>query len=140
MLETEIIHQDSVNTIESVINTTHTITYDNIWMWIAIVEFLIILIFCLTRIGVKKRNLKSKVKKEILSDPIDFDNIIKSSFHANELYDKLIKKCHPDRFPTDQNLNNIATELSKEIQKNRTNLNRLNELKIEAQTKLNINI
>lgn len=111
----------------------------NIWMWVAIGEFAIIVGLLFARRFKKKPNAKRKFKKETLAQEVDFNNIIRSSFHSTELYDILKVKCHPDKFPTDPELNAIADKLFQEINKNKTNIKRLEELKIEAQNKLNIN-
>lgn len=111
----------------------------NIWMWVAIGEFAIIVGLLLAKKLKRKSNAKQRFKEEALSQDVDFNNIIKSSFHSTELYDILKVKCHPDRFPTDPELNGIADKLFQEITKNKTNHKRLEELKIEAEQKLNIN-
>lgn len=111
----------------------------NIWMWIAIGEFAVIIGLLLTKKLKRKTDAKLRFKEEALRQDVDFNNIIKSSFHSTELYDILKVKCHPDRFPTDPELNAMAGKLFQEITKNKTNHKRLEELKLEAQNKLNIN-
>lgn len=111
----------------------------NIWIWVAIGEFVIILLFIFSKLRKKKGSLRRRFKEEALKENIDFNNIIKSSFHSNELYNKLKVKCHPDRFPNDPELNSIADGIFQEITKNKTNIKRLEELKNEAHQKLNIN-
>ncbi|MBO6659535.1 MAG: hypothetical protein JJ862_05490 [Roseivirga sp.] len=111
----------------------------NIWMWVAVGEFAIIVGLLLAKKLKRKPNAKQRFKEEAKSQDVDFNNIIKSSFHSTELYDILKVKCHPDRFPTDPELNGIADKLFQEITKNKTNHKRLEELKIEAEQKLNIN-
>jgi hypothetical protein len=113
----------------------------NVWTMISLVEFVLIL-FLLFRLFKRKEKPTSSNKAfsrdEIVNEKIDYENILKSSFQARDLYDKLKKKCHPDRFPTDLEINKIADELFQEIQKNKTNLKRLEELKEEAISKLKI--
>lgn len=111
----------------------------NIWFWISIGEFAIIIFLFLLFIFKDKKSAKQDFKKEALNQDIDFDNIINSSFNSTILYDELKVKCHPDRFSTKPDLNLIANNIFQEIAKNKTNIKRLNELKIEAQEKLNIN-
>ena len=111
----------------------------NIWMWVAVGEFAIIVGLLLAKKLKRKPNAKQRFKEEAKSQDVDFNNIIKSSFHSTELYDILKVKCHPDRFPTDPELNGIADKLFQEITKNKTNHKRLEELKIEAEQKLNLN-
>ncbi len=132
--------QDSIKVAEKAItNATENETTTNYWMWIALGELVIIIGLILSKSLSKKQSVKQRFKEESLAQEVDFNNIIGSSFHSTELYDKLKVKCHPDRFPTDPELNKIADNLFQEITKNKTNLKRLQELKIEAEHKLNIN-
>jgi len=111
----------------------------NWWMWIALVEFLIIILLIFIK---RSRNIgtpKQKFKEDSLKQEVDFKNIINSSFYSISLYDELKVKCHPDRFSTDKEKNTIADNLFQEITKNKTNLKRLLELKEEAKQKLDIN-
>ncbi len=135
----ETLIQDSLKLAEQTISATADKSDSmNIWMWIAIGEFAIIAGYLLAKKFKKVPSTKQKFKEESLAQDVDFNNIIKSSFHSTELYDVLKVKCHPDRFPTDPTLNGIADKLFQEITKNKTNLKKLEELKIEAQQKLNI--
>ena len=132
--------QDSVKVAEKAItNATENEITTNYWMWLAIGEFAIIIVLILTRRLKKQPNAKQRFKEESLAQEVDFNNIISSSFHSTELYDKLKVKCHPDRFPTDPELNKIADGIFQELTKNRTNLKRLEELQKEAEVKLKIN-
>tara|TARA_B110000977_G_scaffold19135_1_gene23075 strand:+ start:1537 stop:1956 length:420 start_codon:yes stop_codon:yes gene_type:complete len=132
--------QDSLKAAEIIVaKTTENNDSSNLWMWVAIVEFLIIIGLILANRFKRKPNAKQQFKNESLAQEVDFNNIINSSFHSNELYDILKVKCHPDRFPTDPELNEIAEKLFQEITKSKTNVKRLQELKVEAQQKLNIN-
>lgn len=111
----------------------------NWWLWIAIIEFVLI-IFLVIKQNIKpKDTIKQKFKKESLKEEIDFNNIINSSFNSKQLFDELKVKCHPDRFPTDKEKNLIADKLFQEITENQNNAKRLIELKEEAKQKLNIN-
>lgn len=131
--------QDSLKAAEIIVaKTTENNDSSNLWMWVAIVEFLIIIGLILANRFKRKPNAKQQFKNESLAQEVDFNNIINSSFHSNELYDILKVKCHPDRFPTDPELNELAEKLFQEITKSKTNVKRLQELKVEAQQKLNI--
>lgn len=112
----------------------------NHWMWIAILELVIITILLLFLARRRKESGKTKFKTESLRQNIDFDNIINSSFHSIKLYDELKVRCHPDRFSTDREKNAIAELIFQEITKNKTNVKRLLELKEEAKQRLNINL
>ncbi len=112
----------------------------NFWMYIAIIEFvIIILLFLLLKFGKQNKSL-SKFREEALAQEVDFNNIINSSFNARTLYDSLKVKCHPDRFVSDNTKFETATLIFQEITKNKNNLNRLEELKQEAITHLNIDL
>ena len=108
------------------------------WMWIALGE-LIIILFLITKWKThsKDAQAKQKFKSEALHGEIDFDNVITSSFHANELYDKLKKTCHPDRF-TSEEQRVIADQLFHQITQNRRDYKKLVELQHEAENKLHI--
>lgn len=117
----------------------------NLWMWAAVAELVVILLLLLMVIKQKKTNraglsAKRQKVKETLAEEVDFTNVINSSFHASALYDQLMKKCHPDRFPHNEEKRKIAEELSAEIGKNKHNLKKLNELKQRAVQELNINL
>ncbi|WP_396199545.1 molecular chaperone DnaJ [Flavobacterium sp.] len=121
-----------------------SITYENNehinwWLWIAVIEFVIILLLILFKFIKPNDTIKQKIKKESLKEEIDFNNIINSSFNSKQLYDELKVKCHPDRFPNDKEKNIIADKLFQEITENQNNSMRLTELKEEAKQKLNIN-
>lgn len=132
--------QDSLKVAETAIKSVTEIeTSLTYWMWLAIGELAIIIALLLARSRRVKSSSKQRFKEESLAQEVDFNNIISSSFHSTELYDKLKVKCHPDRFPSDPELNKNAEDIFQEITKNKTNLKRLQELKIEAQQKLNIN-
>lgn len=111
----------------------------NWWLWIAIIEFVIIIFLVIKQKIKPKDTIKQKFKKESLKEEIDFNNIINSSFNSKQLFDELKVKCHPDRFPTDKEKNLIADKLFQEITENQNNAKRLIELKEEAKQKLNIN-
>jgi hypothetical protein len=68
---------------------------------------------------------------------IDMDNLIMSINKSGELYNRLIRICHPDRF-TNSDKQEIANEIFKEISKNRRNYKTLLELQERAVKELNI--
>lgn len=111
----------------------------NWWMIIAIVELVIIvaLLFSKGKLDDKKRSIKRQVREE---GDINFGNVIASSFGAESLYKDLIRKCHPDRFAPDEKKVAIANDISERLGKYKHDLKKLNELKEEAITKLNISI
>ncbi len=138
--------QDSVAVVQCVADATmkESVFFDtsNMWMWIALGEFVLIALFVLV-FSRKNRVVMSDAQAQVIRDAkaeeIDFGNTIGSAFHATALYDKLKVRCHPDRFSTNPALEKVADALFQEITKNKTNLKRLQELQREAQEKLNIN-
>ena len=87
----------------------------------------------------KNRNAEQeKLKKKMKSGNVDFDSVINSAFHSQEMYDLLKKECHPDRFATQPELVEKATEIFALIVKNKYNHQALLELKERAEKELNI--
>jgi len=136
-----LIIQDSLKIAEKTIKENKIEPSENInwWFWIAIAQFVVIVLLIFASKFKRKQSLKQKVKKESLGDTIDFDNIINSSFNSNKVYDELKVKCHPDRFANDDEKNKIAEYIFQEISKNKNNIKRLLELKEKAKQELNIN-
>lgn len=111
----------------------------NWWMLIAAVEFILIIALLLLRKD-KNSDKKTIYKEEALKGTVDFKNIVDSSFNATKLYGEMIRKCHPDRFIGDERKVEVANRLSAEISDNKNNIKRLEELRIEAREKLEIDI
>lgn len=110
----------------------------NVWFYISLLELVFIAFLLVGKLRMMQK--KREQKREILSkDNIDYDNIIKSSFNSQSLYDSLKKKCHPDRF-LEKEKNAIATEIFARIVENKYNYQALQEIKDDAETKLNIKI
>jgi len=134
--------------LQTVVNNTHinvsklekvvTILFN----WTLIIgASLIILLVCF--VLWKKRKCKpelgfEKIKKS-KSEKIDMENLFDSLAYSKELYKKMTKKCHPDKF-LDIQQNRVADEIFQEITKNQRNFKKLVELKKLAETKLNITI
>jgi hypothetical protein len=109
-----------------------------VWFFISLLEFVFIVFLLAGKLRIIQKMREQK--REILSkDNIDYDNIIKSSFNSQSLYDSLKKKCHPDRF-LEKEKNAIATEIFARIVENKYNYQALQEIKDDAETKLNIKI
>jgi hypothetical protein len=109
----------------------------NWWVLVALSGLLIVTIIAV-KYKLKKINDIHNFKNEAIKNEIDFNNIINSSFNSIDLFNELKIKCHPDRFPNDESKSQIAEEIFKELSKNKTDFNRLNELKQLAIKKLNI--
>lgn len=85
----------------------------------------------------RKKEIR-KVKKKVLEEDIDFDNIVSSAFHAKKLYDELKAVCHPDRFHDSETIAK-ATELFQLIVQNKGNYDELIKLKERIYKELPIN-
>mgnify|MGYP003462852693 FL=1 len=113
----------------------------NLWFWIALAEFLLLLAFILLQFR-KRKHIETeaeRIKRKVMQEgEIDFGNTLKSAFHAQELYDELKVRCHPDRFPADAEKNRIATEIFQKIVESRNNYKSLLELKARAEQELEI--
>lgn len=75
-------------------------------------------------------------KKEVKNEKVDFDNVIGSAFDARDLAKKLKIKCHPDRFPGDEEKRQSAEALHQEVEENSRNLKVLTELEKRIQEEL----
>lgn len=135
-----------MDTVQQIITDTTAVVAEqgsssgiNVWVIVALAEFVIIIALLLSRnkSDSKRAELKSKVMAE---GDIDMGNTMNSMFNAEPLYRELIRKCHPDRFSTDEEKMAIASELSMRITKNKQNRKNLEALRQEAINKLNINI
>lgn len=110
----------------------------NWWMIIAIIELLIIIVLLLSK---SAGSSKRKIKRDVMGEgDIDYDNIIASSFGAKSLYDSLIRQCHPDKFAPDQEKMAIANNITERLGESKHDLKKLNELKREAEARLNISL
>lgn len=81
---------------------------------------------------------KDKIRDKILSEEIDFGNIVSSSLLAKGLYDELKKVCHPDKFQKEEDMNR-ATELFQLLIQNKGDYNKLLLLKERIYSELPIN-
>lgn len=124
----------------SPVHTSGCFIYD-FWFWLSIAEALLIVILLVSRLKRKPKSQMDQIKSQVMSEgEIDFSNTMMSAFHSKDLYDKLKVKCHPDRFPQDDELNAIANSLFQQIVENKKNYKKLLELKDLAEKQLNINI
>ena len=100
-----------MDTVQQIITDTTAVVAEqgsssgiNVWMIVALAELVIIIALLLSRnkSDGKRAELKSKVMAE---GDIDMGNTMNSMFNAEPLYRELIRKCHPDRFSTDEEKN-----------------------------------
>lgn len=71
---------------------------------------------------------KDKMRRRILSEKIDFGNVVSSSLLAKGIYDELKKVCHPDKFQKEEDIAK-ATELFQLLVQNKGDYNKLLSLK-----------
>ena len=84
-----------------------------------------------------QKSEESKLREKVLSENIDFNNIVQSSLKAKQLYDELKVRVHPDRFQ-DPEVILRATELFQLIHQNKGDYNKLLNLKERAYLELSI--
>lgn len=71
---------------------------------------------------------KDKIRDKILSEDIDFGNVVQSSLLAKGIYDELKKICHPDKFQREEDINK-ATELFQLLVQSKGDYNKLRSLR-----------
>lgn len=81
---------------------------------------------------------KDKIRNKVLSEEIDFGNVVSSSLLAKGLYDELKKICHPDKFQNEHDISR-ATELFQLLVQNKGDFNKLLSLKEQIYKELPIN-
>lgn len=111
-----------------------------VWIYIAAGVLCIVLIVWMVS---KYRHSKYYHLKKVLKNgtkDLDFDKVINSAFHAQELYDILKKVCHPDKFATEPELCEKATEIFALLVKNKHDYGELLKLQERIRTELKINI
>lgn len=110
----------------------------NFWFWIAIIEFLVILIL-FKKISVKKQRFYDTFNLAKISNSrsvkIDMDDLLNNINKSNKLYKELSTKFHPDRF-RDHKMVKKANDILKEISINKRNYKKLLELKEIAEREL----
>ena len=112
------------------------------WFWIAIAEFLIIVLLVI-KLKKKKPNqtFNDLPKDKIInakSASIDMDNLMDSINGSRNLYKELSKACHPDKFINTEK-QKIAEDIFQDISKDKRNYAKLLAHKERAKNELNIN-
>lgn len=100
----------------------------NWWFYVSILLFLYILFLKY----IKKSEAKSSKLKEVQNKDINMDDLMTNINGSRDLYKDMSRKYHPDRFIGDVNHSKVE-ELFKEISKNKRNVQKLNEIKIELE-------
>jgi hypothetical protein len=116
-------------------------TLNSIWFWIAIIELLIIVLLFYK---LKTKKPKSKLSdleiqgiKKSKESEINMDNLMNNIHSSKPLYRELSRKCHPERFVNDDR-QDLAQEIFKEITKHEKNFEQLERLKKRAISELNL--
>lgn len=92
-------------------------------------------------IAYNKLKKQSKLKREINNniDDINMNDLMNNINKSSELYEQLKRRCHPDRFTTKSDeIQKYADEIASEVAKNRSDYNKLLELKDKAERLLNV--
>lgn len=133
--------EQSIKTLETISDKSNDII--SYWFWIALFEFFIILLFLFNR---RKRNKNLEFsgvsKKDIMEDKnkkIDMGNLMNSINGSKDLYKKLSRACHPDRF-INSDKQKIAEKIFQQITKNKRDFKKLEEIKELVKKELNITI
>lgn len=110
-------------------------TGTSIWFWIAMFELLIILFMVWRRR--KKVMLHNPIEelKVAKNKEVDMDDLMMSITNSREMYKKLSRKYHPDRFINTEKFE-VAEELFKKIVANERNYAALKTIEQEAKEKL----
>ena len=133
---------DSLNVVAQQAGTPES----NRWIWLIIVSVFVILLLIIIVLVHRRTKTKPVDNLDMLKQQakeqgnVDFSNVINSAFNSKQIYDKLKVKCHPDRFPLDDEKNAIANDIFQRIKQNEHNVDELNKLKEEAIIKLGISI
>jgi cytoskeletal protein RodZ len=132
---------DTTQIAVAVRTSNHLQTATSIWLWIALIELIIIvwLLFKLRKQNNPQLDLKNVKKSDLKksSEDVNMGDLVNSIYKSRELYKELSKRCHPDRF-VNTDLEVIAEKLFQEISKNKRNYKQLVALKAEAINKLNL--
>ena len=113
-----------------------------LWFWIALIEFVMI-VFLILKLKWKQGDANfgdlpiDKVRNAKRSD-VDMNDLMESINGSKELYKKLSRVCHPDRF-INSDKQKLAQEIFQEISKNKRDFKQLTALKKRAEMELNIN-
>jgi hypothetical protein len=114
--------------------------WKSIWFWLSIIQFVMI-ISIIRHYQKKIRDLANDAfgmdLQKAKTKDINMDDLMQSIAGARELYKKLSKVCHPDRFINDER-HPIAEELFAEITMHQRNFKKLQELQVRAHEELKL--
>ena len=113
------------------------ILLNNKWFFISLIEFVVIILLLYKNRRKKDLEFADQEIKRSKDADIDMDNVLRSINLAPELYKKLCRVCHPDRFagkPQEE----IANRLFQELQLVQNNYAALTDLRIQIELELGI--
>jgi hypothetical protein len=130
-----------LSTNSNVLNKIQELNSNFNWLLLfSIIELVIILVLI---IKLKSKDIKVdkfdefRELKNAKNSDIDMNNLMNSINYSRNLYKELSRKCHPDRFES-ENDKNVAQQIFQEITRHKHNHKILLELKEKAIEKLNI--
>ena len=134
---------DFTDTAKTVISAkSNASSSTNYWIWIAAIE-LGVIAFLTYRLLKKKQQVFDHAGLDALKKAkttgVDMGGLMDSINKSKTLYKQLSSKCHPDRFPNDEQKRQLADALFQEITKNQRDYGKLVELKEKAINELNVN-
>ena len=115
---------------------------NEIWLYTATVEFLLICLLAMYILVIRKKAKLSKFEKDIRkakSAEVNMNDLMLSINKSKELYKELSLKCHPDKHINNE-LHGEIEDLFQEITKNKRNFQELIRLKGIAMDKFGIRI
>ena len=111
------------------------------WTVISALEFAVILLLIFMALRRREPTPRmAAMKKNIISEKVDFGNILDSAFHAEELYEQLKVKCHPDRFIGDERKNAAALGIFQKLGQYRHDIKALERIRQRAEDELDVYI
>ena len=111
------------------------------WTVISALEFAVIMFLIFMALRRREPTPRmAAMKKNIISEKVDFGNILHSAFHAEELYDQLKVKCHPDRFIGDERKNAAALGIFQKLGQYRHDIKALERIRQRAEDELDVYI
>tara|TARA_Y100000589_G_C26934265_1_gene539644 strand:- start:46 stop:465 length:420 start_codon:yes stop_codon:yes gene_type:complete len=116
---------------------TQNDSQNDFWFWFAIVELIIILLLLFFKSKKSNKSNKEELGEILESKNADIDmSVLMNNINSSkELYKKLSKKYHPDRY-IDEQEKEIAEKLFQQITSNKRNFAVLQQLEKEALEKL----
>lgn len=132
-LEKELVENSTDSIVADSINVVSN-SYNFSW---GIIFFILIVIIGLYIFQLyQKKTTIYQIDKKIIEDNNENNNeswgsvfnSINEQPEAKKKYDELIRKCHPDRFPSNNKKIRIATKLSAELSEHKLDLTKLKEL------------